>query len=172
MAIAEIYGAVKSVPVVGSFVSRIFKKPQTTDGYAKFCYTFADPSSQWYQPPEKRHPLVTKFILGQAMTGSEKRTCTRIVLSWTQNWTKAQKKSLQDALAGIRVTTEPTPKPVETHTVSASYSTQAQTKVVEKSRDVQEVVQAGISKIPIWVFVGIGALFIIPQLLRMRGGKE
>ena len=158
--------AVKGLPVVGGFMSRIFKKPQTTDGFEKFCNFYGPQlaTEKWLYTF-----YIDKFINRQSMTAQQKNKCTKAVLNWTRNWTKAQKKNLQDACANIQViSAPPPPEPPEVHTLSASYNPQQ----ITKSRDVQEVVQAGISKIPIYVLVGIGALLIIPQLLKMRGGKE
>lgn len=150
--------------VATSFASRIFKKPQTKDGFRKFVnYIIRTPEDSLAQ-----QSYIQKFIKKQPMTAKEKKKCSKAVLQASRNWTKAQKKNLQSACANIRVIAEAKPKPVEVHTLSASYKPQ----VIEKSRDVHEVVQAGISKIPIYVLVGIGALFILPQLLKTRGGKE
>ncbi len=171
MAIAGIYGAIKSVPVVGSFVSRIFKKPSSPNGFAKFIRDICTPGARYYRG-YSRLPCIQKFINKQPMTAKEKNQCSKLVLNESRNWTKATKKNLQGHLANIRVVAEAKPKPVEVHTVSASSLQLGQTTMIKKAGSGQEIIQAGISKIPIYILVGIGALLVIPQLLRMRGGKE
>jgi len=159
---------VKSVPIVGKFISNIFKAPQTKDGFDKWIkdiYPVINNRGAYYE-----------FANNLPMTASQKAQISGLVMIMcgVPNWTKAQKASLLEHCQNIAVIPDPPPPPpVEVHTVSASYSPQAQTQVVEKSRDVQEVVQAGISgisKIPIYVWLGIGTLLILPQLL--KGGKK
>lgn len=157
------------VGIVGSFISRIFKKPQTTDGFGKFIRDLCTPGARYYFKALTELPSIQKFINRQPMTAKEKTECTKLVLKYSQNWTKAQKKDLQNELASIRIITKPKPKPVEVHTVSASSLQLGQESAIKKSG---EVIQAGISKIPIYVLVGVGALLVLPKLLRMRGGKE
>lgn len=155
--ITTIISSVKEVPIVGGFVSNIFKKPQTKDGFAKFIEFFRTKSIPTFVP---------KFMNRQAMILKEKKECTSWVLERTRNWTKAQKKSLEEECKNIKIISEAVIKAPEVHTLSASYNPQ----VIDKSRDVQEVVQAGITKFPIWVFGVIGAMLFLPALL--KGGKK
>lgn len=136
-----------------SFVSRIFKKPASSDGFGKFVTVFSPPyfwAGQYRASNESRrkNPLVDKFIRRQPMTATEKRQCAKIVLSITQNWCKSQKKNIQAAITNIKVIPPPPPPPPKPVTVSASYKPVATTQEITKSRDVQEVVQAGLFKIP------------------------
>jgi len=146
--------------------SGIFKKPQTKDGVGKF--------KQYYiQKIQEKgigaYPtFVIKFINGQGMTAKEKNEATKWILQATRNWTKAQKKSLEEACKNIRVIAEPKVQPVTTHTISASYDTRNLVEGVSKSRDVNEPVQtpAKVKISPILIFVGIGALILILALRR------
>ena len=153
--------------IVGKFISRIFKKPQTKDGFGKFISDCCTPGARYYRKWSEL-PSIQKFINRQAMTIKEKSQCSKLVLQESRNWTKAQKKSLQQACSDIRVITEPISKPVEVHTVSTSYKPQT----IEKSRDVHEVVQAGLkpeAKTIMYVGLGISALLLLSKLL---GGSK
>lgn len=162
--ITTIISSVKEVPIVGGFVSKIFKKPQTKDGFGKFIEVY----SEAFKTKGIGHypPFVPKFMNRQTMILKEKKECTSWVLERTRNWTKAQKKSLEEECKNIKIISEAVIKAPEVHTLSASYNPQ----VIDKSRDVQEVVQAGITKFPMWLFVVIGGVLFLPALL--KGGKK
>ncbi|MBA7535954.1 hypothetical protein ES705_28213 [subsurface metagenome] len=162
---------IKAVPVVGSFVSRIFKKPCDPNAFKKFIEHCCTPGARYYRTYSQL-PCIQKFIHKQPMTAKEKSQCSKLVLHETRNWAKSQKRNIQGHLANIRVVAEAKPKPVEVHTVSASSLQLGQTATIKKSGSITETIPAGISKIPIWVLVGIGALFILPQLLKMGESKE
>ena len=161
---------VKSVPIVGTFVSRIFKKSTYKEGFGRFREVYCTPGHPCYLEYLPSRPALIKFINRQPMTAKEKSYCTKKVLYLCRNWQKRQKKDLQNALNQIKVIPDPPkPKPPEVHKVSASALRLGQTAAAKKSG---EIIEAGISKTPIYVLVGIGVLFILPQLLKTKGGKE
>lgn len=146
-----------------TFTSRIFKEPQTSDGFGKFIKDCCTSGARYYRKYSEL-PCIQKFISGQSMTAKEKSQCSGLVLKESTNWTKAQKKDLQEHLASIRVTAPPEPKIVTVHKVSASYKPQT----IEKSRDVHEVVQAKLepkTKTAMYVGLGISGLFLLSKLL-------
>lgn len=162
--ITTIISSVKEVPIVGRFVSNIFKKPQTKDGFVKFIKVYTAKGIGLYPA------FISKFMNRQAMILKEKKECTSWVLERTRNWTKAQKKSLEEECKKIKIISESVIKAPEVHTLSASYNSRGQSQTIDKSRDVQEVVQAGIGKFPMWLFAVIGGVLFLPALL--KGGKR
>lgn len=178
---------IRSVPIVGTFVSNIFKKSRYAKWKGKGWERFVDD----YQRVGREHPrgynyypYYVQFIVGNQLppyrpsgkpvlkrlqTAKNTRWASNWILAHVANWNKDMQKNIRDHLATVGFLPEPIPKPpIEVHTLSASYKPEAKTKTTAEPR----LFQAGISKIPIYVLVGIGALFILPQLLKTKGGKE
>lgn len=148
---------------VTNFVSGLFKKPQTTDGYGKFVGEY---NKGYYG---SARPYIAKWISGQALTSQEKSIVVACALADSQNWTKAQKKSLQEALTNIPVKQPaPTQAPV-VHKVSASYNEQAKTRTIQTPAQITEQTMKATSKIPIIILVGGIGVMLLSKLL---GGKR
>jgi len=158
MAIGAIVSEVSGV----KFLSNIFKKPQTKEGYKKFCETYANIETRLFVP---------KFISGEPMYAWQFSQCAGFVRRLTQNWTKAQKKDIEDHLKQVKIIPEPKKSVLETHTLSASYNKEAIIEGIQKSRDVNEPVLGAMlpGKInPILLLLGIGALLLFFK----RGGAK
>lgn len=155
--------ALQIVPIVTPIVSKllggIFKKPQTKDGWGKLAQNAPDLFSQ----------------ARTTMTRTDYNNVAGQIRATSSNWTKAQKKSIENNLKKISVVPDSPPPPVpETHTLSASYDTTPATQGIQTSRNVNEpVLQAtgqaiGIGKTPLYIGLGIAGLLVIILVTQRR----
>jgi len=163
----------KKIPLVGGFLSGIFKKRQK-DGFKHFVNSACDTKSQYYKDP-KRYPLVWKFARKQPMTAKEKFNFKKWLYGWTQNWSKLCKADVRKKCDQIRVIAEPKPKPLPiVHKISASYKPAATTKQTTKTRDITEAIPpslaSAIPKTSLYILIGAGAILLIFKLA--KGGAR
>lgn len=169
-----------------TFISNIFKKPRYAQwkgrGWERFVGNYHD-TGRTHARGYNYYPYYVQWIVkGKLFTAKNTRWAIDWILKHVANWNKDMQRNIRDHLATIKYLPEPKPvPPVEVHKPSASYKEEAITKVVSKPRDIRSATPEqikkqsltkipAIPKIPLYILIGAGALFLIFNLTKTKGG--
>jgi len=160
--------------MASGFVSNIFKAPQTKNGFEKLRSRYLP---EWETRTDPLNRSVYKFFMGEPMIAEWKQICCNWVREASKDYTKAQKKDIEEHLSAIQIIPVPlAAEPITTHTLSASFNTAPLKEGIKTSQDPNELVTSSAIATKqdtkqLLIFGGLSVLLFLVLTKGAKGGK-